>query len=308
MLPKLFIDKLRLSSKSHWDVPIKVNNEIVHALVSHPTPPVFDGTEDRNGKRNSDEIRFWADYVSPGQGGYIYDDKGGKGGVFDPFVKEFSLTTGREIRSLAIPTKFLPKVTDTNGNGIIDAPDTQTAGIRNNLAFESLTISPNQKTLYTATENALFQDGDRVTVTTGSRSRIIQYNLVTGQPEKEYLYSTDAVAKAPIPATGASDSGLVDLLAIDDRGTFLALERSFAVGRGNTIKVYEVTIQGATDISPIDALSSLSASQLQAIAPVQKRLILDLDSLGVAELMYDMTIETQKQYSKKDGIFSYINS
>ena len=53
----------------------------LHALVSHPTPPVFDGTEDRNGKRNADEIRFWADYVSPGQGGYIYDDKGGKGGI-----------------------------------------------------------------------------------------------------------------------------------------------------------------------------------------------------------------------------------
>uniref|UniRef100_UPI00286E8AB9 phytase n=1 Tax=Chamaesiphon sp. VAR_48_metabat_403 TaxID=2964700 RepID=UPI00286E8AB9 len=539
------IEKLRLSSKSHWDVPIKVNDEIVHALVSHPTPPVFDGTEDRNGKRNADEIRFWADYVSPGQGGYIYDDKGGKGGIaggssfvimgdqnadprdgdsynnavsqllrnpnintnsiptsaggvqqsalqglinntqtgnpaFDtadfadngtnpgnlrtdyvlpsadlkinnsgvfwplntdptfapvgvfnpalpggfatsdhrlvfadvqvgvtpsgksiasagfvgqkilptglipagaagkidgvdvplgglsgvtydaaknqyyaisddrtsnarfytftlnpvtsditftnvvqlkdasgnpfaansldpegialtqngtvfissegeanpavgrvsnPFVKEFSLTTGREIRSLVVPPKFLPKVTDTNGNGIVDAPDTQTAGIRNNLAFESLTITPDQKTLYTATENALFQDGDRTTVTTGSRSRIIQYNLVTGQPAKEYLYNADAIAKAPNPATGGADSGLVDLLAIDDRGTFLALERSFAVGQGNTIKVYEVTIQGATDISTIDALGSLSASQLQAIAPVQKRLILDLDSL-----------------------------
>ena len=33
----------------------------VHFLVSHPTPPVFDGAEDRNGRRNLDEIRFWAD-------------------------------------------------------------------------------------------------------------------------------------------------------------------------------------------------------------------------------------------------------
>ncbi len=52
-------------------------------------------------------------------------------------------------------------VQDTNGNGVVDAADTQTAGIRNNLAFESLTISPDQKTLFTATENALFQDGSR---------------------------------------------------------------------------------------------------------------------------------------------------
>ena len=56
----------RLSSKSHWDVPIDVNGRTVHALVSHPTPPTFDGLEDRNGKRNHDEIRFWADYVTPG--------------------------------------------------------------------------------------------------------------------------------------------------------------------------------------------------------------------------------------------------
>ena len=35
---------VRLSSKSHWDVPIKVGLHTVHFLVSHPTPPVFDGT------------------------------------------------------------------------------------------------------------------------------------------------------------------------------------------------------------------------------------------------------------------------
>jgi hypothetical protein len=72
---------LRLSSKSHWDVPIEVNGEIIHTLVSHPTPPVFDGQEDRNGKRNYDEIRFWSDYVTPGAGDYIYDDNGNSGGL-----------------------------------------------------------------------------------------------------------------------------------------------------------------------------------------------------------------------------------
>ena len=64
----------RLSSKSHWDVPIQIDGTTVHFLVSHPTPPVFDGAEDRNGRRNHDEIRFWADYITPGAGGYIYDD------------------------------------------------------------------------------------------------------------------------------------------------------------------------------------------------------------------------------------------
>ena len=58
------LDVFRLSSKSHWDIPIQVDGQIVHFLVSHPTPPVFDGPEDRNGTRNFDEIRFWADYIA----------------------------------------------------------------------------------------------------------------------------------------------------------------------------------------------------------------------------------------------------
>lgn len=75
------LDVFRLSSKSHWDVPIDVGGTTVHFLVSHPTPPVFDGPEDRNGTRNFDEIGFWADYITPGAGSYIYDDAGGWGGL-----------------------------------------------------------------------------------------------------------------------------------------------------------------------------------------------------------------------------------
>ena len=75
------LDVFRLSSKSHWDVPIEVGRKTVHFLVSHPTPPVFDGPEDRNGTRNHDEIRFWADYVMPGRSGYIVDDDGERGGL-----------------------------------------------------------------------------------------------------------------------------------------------------------------------------------------------------------------------------------
>lgn len=551
---------LRLSSKSHWDVPIIVDGQTIHALVSHPTPPVFDGSEDRNGKRNHDEIRFWSDYVTPGAGDYIYDDNGQYGGlaagssfvimgdqnadprdgdsydnailqllqnphintnfiptspgavqqsalqggantthrsnpafdtadfadttpgnlrsdyvlpstdlnilnsqvfwplntdpqfplvgtfnpalpngfpssdhravlidlqlgststgntipevgllgqqilptsttavlnglntqigglsglaydrvnnryylisddrgdrtaanspaappptdntpprfytaqitigasgtpnvtftdvtllrdpagntfaplkldpedivltptntvfissegevniaagrVTNPFVNEFDLTTGQQIRALPVPTKFLPAVQDTNGDGLINTGDTQTAGIRNNLAFESLTITPDQRFLFTATENALLQDGPAASPTVGSPARILQYNLMTGQPEKEYLYEIDPVAEPANPATAFSTNGLVDLLAIDNRGTFLALERSFssgAPGTGNTIKIYEISLQGATDISAYDSLNSLSANQRAAIVPVQKRLLLNLNDL-----------------------------
>jgi Endonuclease/Exonuclease/phosphatase family len=71
----------RLSSKSHWDLPVLVGGKVIHTLVSHPTPPVFDGPEDRNGRRNHDEIRLWADYVLPSRSGYLYDDQGRRGGL-----------------------------------------------------------------------------------------------------------------------------------------------------------------------------------------------------------------------------------
>jgi len=75
------LEVVRLSSKSHWDLPVVTPLGLVHVLVSHPTPPVFDGPEDRNGTRNFDEIRFWADYVAPGAGAYVYDDQGRRGGL-----------------------------------------------------------------------------------------------------------------------------------------------------------------------------------------------------------------------------------
>jgi endonuclease/exonuclease/phosphatase family metal-dependent hydrolase len=75
------LDKFRLSSKSHWDVPVTIGRRTVHVLASHPTPPTFDGAEDRNGTRNHDEIRFWADYVKPAANRWIYDDRGKRGGL-----------------------------------------------------------------------------------------------------------------------------------------------------------------------------------------------------------------------------------
>lgn len=73
--------KFPLSSKSHWDVPIDVRGRTIHVLASHPTPPIFDGPEDRNGRRNHDEIRFWADYIDPEKNAYIYDDHAKRGGL-----------------------------------------------------------------------------------------------------------------------------------------------------------------------------------------------------------------------------------
>lgn len=63
----------RLSSKSHWDVALDVLGQPFNLLASHPTPPVFDGPEDLNGRRNHDEIAFWVQYLS---GAKFTDDAG----------------------------------------------------------------------------------------------------------------------------------------------------------------------------------------------------------------------------------------
>lgn len=70
-----------LSSKSHWDVPIQIGGHVLHLLACHPTPPVFDGPEDRNGRRNADEIGFWTDYLTPGRAAWIVDDADQSGGL-----------------------------------------------------------------------------------------------------------------------------------------------------------------------------------------------------------------------------------
>lgn len=79
---------LRLSSKSHWDLPVTVAGRTVHVLVSHPTPPSFDGPDDHNGLRNADEILFWRLYVAAAGAPALVDDAGKAGGLATgaPFV------------------------------------------------------------------------------------------------------------------------------------------------------------------------------------------------------------------------------
>lgn len=69
--------KLRLPSKSFWDVPVTTPLGTLHVIASHPTPPAFDGPEDRNGCRNHDEIRMITDYID--RAPYLADADKAKG-------------------------------------------------------------------------------------------------------------------------------------------------------------------------------------------------------------------------------------
>ncbi|WP_218079326.1 esterase-like activity of phytase family protein [Anthocerotibacter panamensis] len=222
--------------------PPKVALQAVTPLFSSNRQPFSPGTIDPEGMALS---RHKTVYIS---------SEGDVGRGIAPFIAEFSLA-GEQQRTLPLPEKFLP-VADQKG-------------IRNNLAFESLTLTPDQQSLYTATENALVQDGPPSSTTAGSSVRILQYDLSRGQPTHEYLYLTEALG---------GSNGLADLLALDNAGNFLSLERSFIFGLGNTIQIFQISLTGATDISGLDRLS---ASALKRIRPVHKRLVLNLASLGL---------------------------
>ena len=129
---KQAIDILRLSSKSHWDVPIIVGDKILHILASHPTPPVFDGPENRNGFRNHDENRFWADYLDTSTASYIYDDNkqyGGLTGQYFAVLGDLNASPVEgdshveAIKSLINHPKMAPGVMPTSVGGKLHTPD-----------------------------------------------------------------------------------------------------------------------------------------------------------------------------------------
>jgi hypothetical protein len=66
----------RLASRGHWVVPVLLPSGPLQVMTFHATPPVFDGPEDRNGRRNHDELRFWQLYLDgafgpPPQGWFV---------------------------------------------------------------------------------------------------------------------------------------------------------------------------------------------------------------------------------------------
>jgi endonuclease/exonuclease/phosphatase family metal-dependent hydrolase len=147
---------MRLSSKSHWDVPVRLpSGRVVHVLASHPTPPGFDGAADRNGRRNHDEIRFWVDYLSGA--GYIADDSSRAGGLSEDasFVLMGDLNAdpdegdgyGNAINQLLrhprVRNRPVPTATDRGQQAFpeLDADDTTPFGLRIDYALPSADLN-----------------------------------------------------------------------------------------------------------------------------------------------------------------------
>lgn len=178
----------------------------------------------------------------------------------------FGLTpTGDFLTSLPVPEKYLPA---RDGH----------RGVRNNRAFEGLALTPDGQHLVVAVENALRQDGPTATLEQASPTRWLWLDAATGQPVREVVYVVEPLPFAPLFEGGQRNNGLSDLVALGSEGRFLAVERGFAVGRGNSIRLYWVDTAGATDVLAVDPLPQ----PLGEIQPATKTLAVDLATLGFA--------------------------
>jgi 3-phytase len=150
-----------------------------------------------------------------------------------PWVRRYALD-GRFLGDLPVPDAFMPT--------------SPTHGVRQNLAFEAAAVAPDGRHLFVGMEGALAQDGPAASLSGGSASRILRYNLATGRLERQFVYFTDPIAEPPVPPTQFAVSGLVELLPFNDE-FMLSMERSFSVGApgtGNTIKLYSVAFPERT--------------------------------------------------------------
>jgi hypothetical protein len=172
--------------------------------------------------------------------------------VTGPFVHRAD-TDGRQQGELGIPVNL--RQTDTD------------AGPRRNFGMEGLTVTPHA--FAGMIEGPRYEDGRPPTVEQGATSRLTVWSR-DGAPRAQYAYRIDRLPAAPVPATGHTDSGVSEILAVDGH-RFLALERSWIEGVGYRVKLYEADLRGATNV--IDRNSLATGRPYRAVS---KRLVADL--------------------------------
>ncbi len=160
----------------------------------------------------------------------------------EPSIRRFDLD-GNLLEELPVPQKF---EVAPGGEG------------QRNQTFESLSLSPNGRSLFTANEGFLLADGE--TADGGDRIRILRYeDRDPGgfRPVEEFFYLTEP------------GLGVVEIVALSEDG-LLVLERGFRSGVGNTVRVFRVSLDGAEDVSDEPSLAA------PGLEPVEKELLVDV--------------------------------
>jgi hypothetical protein len=209
---------------------------------------------------------------------YWADEGQRSSAVIDPPTLRRMHPHGTPAGDFTLPPYYRP----AGSAGGLAAGDT---GPHNNLAFESVAITPDGRTLWTMVENGLAQDSLPAAQGQGSRARMLSFDLDTGKAGAEYVYD---VAPLPFPPAREGDfatNGVPDILALSAT-EFIVIERAYAVGAATpgraaltgkptstTIKLFRIDTQGATDVSGWPTIKG------RDVVPVKRSLLLDLSSL-----------------------------
>lgn len=197
--------------------------------------------------------------IALGGGSLYLSSEGDADAGIAPFVAEAGLD-GRVRRYFELPEAYLPAGGER--------------GVRWNLGFESLALSRDGDWLYTATENALVQDGLAADVGVASLARILRFPLDRPAAPEEIAYRVEGVRAAPREPSAFRINGLNDLVDLGG-GRLLALERQFVDGVGNEVRLYRGEWGRATPVGGRAALGD------GAVEPAPKELLLDFAALGV---------------------------
>jgi hypothetical protein len=200
--------------------------------------------------------------VDPQDGSIWYGSEGDRKRGLDPFIKHAN-RDGDYLATLPMPAMF--KIWPQ-----------RELGPRDNMSFEGLSFTPDGKSLWVGMETALYQDGPISTPTNGALARMTHMDRA-GHVLGQFIYPIESIPAAPAPGKFA-DNGVSEILAINDHQLF-AIERSGVEAADGTfrnfVRLYEMDVSDATDVSHLESIKGA------AYVPARKRLVLNLNALGL---------------------------
>ncbi|KQV87191.1 hypothetical protein ASD15_28535 [Massilia sp. Root351] len=221
----------------------------------------YPGVKEFDARKSGDVPDIESLRVDPLDGSIWYSSEGDRKRGFDPFVRH-ARRDGSYLGEARLPEMF--------------RTSKEPKGPRDNLVFEGLSFAPDGQSLWVSIEGPLYQDGPVPTPAAGGVSRITRLDR-DGRMLAQYAYDMDAIPAAPGPGRNA-DNGISEILALDQH-RLLVLERSAVQDTAGAyksyIRLYQMDTAGASDVRGLAALAGAS------YRPAAKRLVLDLNTLGI---------------------------
>ena len=195
---------------------------------------------------------------------------------YGPHLLEVDLDTGRRLRSLPVPHKFLIDLPSANPK---EERDRNLTGRQNNRGFEGLAVTPDGARLLAVVQQPLLQDGalNAERKPQGLNCRILDMALDTGTL-REFIYPMDRPG-----------NGLSEIVAISGH-EFLVIEHDAkAAPETGFKKIFRIDIAEATNVRgiprlPASGIAATESGGAPEIKPVRKTLFLDLLAAGIEDM------------------------